>query len=124
MFKLLIGLPLLAVAGALALAFALPLLALLPVVLAAGAGLFAVVFAVGIVGLIFRVLAGLLVGTGAVLLAVLGFGFLFAGVAVVVALGFALAHLLLPALVIVFVIWLARRAARPSPPPALPAPQT
>jgi 4-amino-4-deoxy-L-arabinose transferase-like glycosyltransferase len=48
----------------------------------------------------------------------LGFGLLFAGGAMVLALGFALAHLLVPILLIVGIVWLIRRGSQPRP--ALP----
>lgn len=120
MLKLLIGLPLFLVAGAVAMALALPLLALLPVALAIGAVVLAMTIAVGVFGFVFRLFAGLLVGAGVLLFVVFGFGLWFAAGAAVLALGFALAHLLLPVLVILGVVWLIRRASRPAP--ALPAP--
>ena len=116
MLKLLIVLPMLvigmALLGASALVF-LPLLALLPIVLAIGAVMFAFVFAHGnLRGCVppgvradrrrgsigdRRHRSALLLAGGA---AVFGFGLLFA-------------HLLLPLLVVVGVVWLIRRAAKP-----------
>lgn len=121
MFKLLILFPLLLVGGVLALGLTLPLLALLPVALAVGAGFFALFAVIGIFGLLVRLFAGLVIGIGGLLVAALGFGFLFAGGAIVLALGFAVAHLIVPLLVVALIIWLVRRASRPNA--ALPAPQ-
>ena len=121
MLKLLILFPLLLVGGAVGLGLALPVLALLPVVLAAGAGFFVLFALIGIFGLLARLIAGLIFGFGGLLVAALGFGFLFAGGALVLALGFALAHLFVPLLVVALIVWLVRRSARPAP--ALPAPR-
>jgi len=122
MLKLLILFPLLLVGGALALGAALPLLALLPLALAAGAAVLAFVVVFSIFGLLLRVVAGLLIGVGALFAGALGFGLLFAGGAVFLALGLAVAHLFVPLLLIVGLIWLIRRASRPAA-PALAAPQ-
>ena len=120
MFKLLIVLPMM-MAGMIALCLGsvllLPLLALLPALLAVGAGLFAVVLAVGVIGLVLRVLAAMLIGVGGLVVAFIGLGMLVAGGAIVVALGIAMAHLLLPLLVILGLIWLIRRGSRPATPP-------
>ena len=51
----------------------------------------------------------------------LGLGFTVFGGVALFALGFAVAHLLLPVLLIVGLIWLIKRASQPAPPPALPA---
>jgi hypothetical protein len=120
MLKLLIVFPFLLVGGAVALGLVVPLLALLPVALAIGAGFFALFAVIGILGVLARLFAGLVIGIGGLFAAMLGFGFLFAGGALVLALGFALAHLLLPLLVIALIVWLVRRSSRPTP--ALPAP--
>lgn len=116
-------LPLMLVGGALALGVALPLLALLPVLFAVGAGVLALVITFSILGLVLRVFAGLLLGAGGLVVVALGFGAFLAGGAVFLALGFALAHLLLPVLVVLACIWIIRRSARPAAPLALPAPQ-
>lgn len=121
MFKLLIGLPLLLVGGAFALAFALPLLALLPVLLAIGAGALVLVLVCGVFGFVLRLFAGVLIGAGGLLIAALGIAFCFALGGIVLSVGFALAHLLVPLLLVLGLVWLIRRASRPSP-PALPAP--
>lgn len=121
MFKLLFVFPLMLVAGVLLLA-GLPLLfALLPVLLAVGAGIFAIVVVFAMIGLLFRVFAGLLVGVGGLLVIGLGLGFTVAGGIALLALGFAVAHLLLPVLLIVGLVWLIKRASHPAAPPALPA---
>jgi len=116
--KLLFVLPLLLVASTLAFAGMLPFLAFLPVLLAVGAGIFAVTLALAVVGLMLRIFAALFVGAGGLLVVALGFGFVFAGGFAVLALGFALMHLLLPLLFIAGLIWLIRRASHPAP--ALP----
>jgi hypothetical protein len=118
--KLLILFPLMLVGGALGLAVLLPVLAILPLMLAAGAGILAFVLVFAVLGLCLRLVFGLLIGAGALFIGALGFGALFAGGAVLLALGFALAHVLLPVLLIVGLIWLIRRGSRP--PAALPAP--
>lgn len=121
MFKLLFVFPLMLVAGVLLLA-GLPLLfALLPVLLAVGAGIFAIVVVFAVIGLLFRVFAGLLVGVGGLLVIGLGLGFTVASGIALLALGFAVAHLLLPVLLIVGLVWLIKRASHPAAPPALPA---
>jgi hypothetical protein len=121
MLKLLIGLPLLLIAGALAFGLALPLLALLPVLFALGGVVLAVVVVFGALGLVLRLVAAIVVGAGGLLVLALGLGFFFAGGVVLLALGSILAHLLLPLLIIGGLIWLIRRTSRPIP-PALPAP--
>ncbi len=120
MLKLLVLFPLLLVGGMFALGAALPLLALLPLALAAGAAVLAFVVVFSIFGLLLRVVAGLLIGAGLLVAGGLGFGLLFAGAAVVFALGAAAMHLLVPLLLIAGLIWLVRRASRT--PAALPAP--
>jgi hypothetical protein len=69
-----------------------------------------------------RLFAGFLVGAVAFFVGALGFGALLSSGAVLLIFGFALAHLLLPVLLILGVIWLIRRASRPVA--ALPAPPT
>jgi len=118
MLKLLVLFPLMLVGGALVMGLALPLLALLPLALALGAGVLALVVVFAVFGLVLRVFAGLLIGAGVLVTAGLGFGLLFAGGAMVIALGFALAHLLVPILLIVGIVWLIRRGSQPRP--ALP----
>ena len=123
MFKLLLVFPLMLVAGTLALAGVPLLLALLPIALAVGAGIFAIVLVFAVLGLLFRLFAGLLIGVGGLLVVGLGLGLgfmVFGGVALF-AFGFAVAHLLLPILLIVGLVWLIKRASQPAPPRALPA---
>jgi predicted lipid-binding transport protein (Tim44 family) len=74
-------------------------------------------------GLALRLVAAVLLGAGGLLAVGLGFAFLFAGGAVILALGAALLHLLFPLLLIVGLIWLIRRTYQPSV-PALPAPDS
>jgi hypothetical protein len=120
-FKLLLVFPLMLVAGALVFAGVPLLLALLPVLLAAGAGIFAIMLVFAVLGLFFRLFAGLLIGVGGLLVVGLGLGFAVAGGLALLALGFAVLHLLLPVLLIVGLIWLIKRTSQPAPPPALPA---
>jgi len=120
-FKLLILFPLMLVAGALVLAGVPLLLALLPVLLAVGAGIFAIVLVFAVLGLFFRLFAGLLIGVGGLLVVGLGLGFTVFGGLALFAFGFAMLHLLLPVLLIVGLIWLIKRASHPAPPRALPA---
>jgi len=122
MLKLLILFPLLLAGGALALGLVLPLFALLPLVLAIGAGVVAIGLIFAVFGLVLRVFLAVVVGAGALFAGALGFGFLLAGGAAVLAIGFALAHLLLPLLLIAGLIWLIRRHSHPVP--ALPAPRS
>jgi hypothetical protein len=122
MLKLLILLPLMLVGGALALGLVLPMLALLPIALALGAGVLAFMLAFAALGLCVRLIAGILVGAGVLFIGALGFGALFVGGAAVLIVGFALAHLLLPVLLILGVICLIRSALRRVP--ALPGPPT
>ncbi|HET7779650.1 MAG TPA: hypothetical protein VFL07_13930 [Rudaea sp.] len=121
MFKLLLVFPLMLVAGTLALAGVPLLLALLPIALAVGAGIFAIVLVVAVLGLFFRLFAGLLIGVGGLLVVGAGLGFMVFGGVALFAFGFAVAHLLLPILLIVGLVWLIKRASQPAPPPALPA---
>jgi len=120
-FKLLLVFPLMLVAGTLALAGVPLLLALLPIALAVGAGIFAIVLVVAMLGLFFRLFAGLLIGVGGLLVVGAGLGFVAFGGVALFALGFAVAHLLLPILLIVGLVWLIKRASQPAPPRALPA---
>ena len=120
MLKLLILFPLMLIGGMFALGAVLPLLALLPLALAVGAVVLAFVIVFSIFGLVLRLFAGLLIGASVLFTGALGFGLLFAGGAIFLAVGAALAHLLVPVLLIVGLIWLIRRASRPTP--ALPAP--
>ena len=121
MLKLLILFPLLLAGGAIAFALALPVFALLPVALAVGAGFFVLFAAVGMAGLLLRLVAVLFLACGGLLIFALGFGFVFAGGALVLALGLALSHLLVPLLLIAAIVWLIRRASRS--PTSLPAAQ-
>lgn len=121
MLKLLLVFPLMFVAGILLLAGVPLLFALLPILLAVGAGVFAIVLVFAVLGLVFRLFAGLLIGVGGLLVVGLGLGFALAGGFGLLALGFAMFHLLLPVLLIVGLIWLIKRASHPAAPPALPA---
>jgi len=118
MLKALFVLPML-VFGSMLLGFGalllLPLLAFLPVLLAIGAVVFAVGLTVGIFSLVLRLCAAIFVGVGGLLLFGLGFGALFFGGVVALALGVALVHLLLPVLLVVGLIWLIRRSTHPAP---------
>jgi len=116
MLKLLILFPLMLIGGALGFAIVLPFLALLPLALAAGAGILVLVLVFSLLGLCLRLVAGVLIGAGALFAGALGFGALFVGGAVVLALGFALVHLLFPLLLIAGLIWLIRRASHPAAP--------
>jgi len=120
-FKLLLLFPLMLVAGTLVLAGVPLLFALLPVVLAVGAGIFAIMLVFAVLGLFFRLFAGLLIGVGGLLVVGLGLGFAVFGGVALFALGFAVAHLLLPILLIIGLVWLIKRASQPAPPAALPA---
>ena len=121
MFKLLLLFPLMLVGGALVLAGVPLLLALLPLALAIGAGVFAIVLVFAVLGLFFRLFAGLLIGVGGLLVVGLGAGFFLAGGLALFALGYAVMHLLLPVLLILGLIWLIKRASHAAAPPALPA---
>ena len=120
MFKLLIVMPLL-FAGFIALSVGglvlLPLLALLPGLLALFAGMFGVALALAVIVFVVRLLAAILIGVGGLMVGIFGFVFLFAGGAIVLALGVALTHLLLPLLLVVGLIWLIRRSSPTAPPP-------
>ena len=112
MFKLFVGLPLTAAA---VLVFALGGALLLPL-LGLGIGVFAIALAIGILVLVLRLLAAIAIGVSGLLFGALLFGGAIAAIAVVFALGAALAHLLVPVLVICALVWLIRRLSRPLPP--------
>lgn len=120
MFKLLFVLPMLLI-GSIVLGLGgfllLPLLVIVPGLIAVGAGVFAVVLTVGVLVLILRLLGAIVIGVGGLMVGAVGFALLFAGGAVVLALGVALAHLLLPLLLVCGMIWLIRRNSRRTPPP-------
>lgn len=122
MLKLLLVMPMLLVGVVLlaagSLAF-LPLLALLPVVLAAGVAVFAFVFALGLLGFLVRLVCALFVGLGALALGGIGLFAMLAGGAVLLAFGVLLTHLLLPILLIAGIVWLVHRAGRGAPPRAI-----
>jgi len=116
MLKLLIVLPMVLIGMALlgvgALVF-VPLLAVLPVVLAVGAVMFAFVFAMGLFAFVLRLVCALVVGVGALAVGGIGLGLVLAGGAVVVGVSLLFAHLLLPILFIVGIVWLIHRAGKP-----------
>ena len=118
MFKLLLIIPALIVGSILigigALAF-LPVLALLPIILAIGACVLAFSLAAGIFMLVARIVGALLIGVGGLMMVSIGAIALFAGGFVALALGFAVFHLALPILFIAGLIWLIHRASRPKP---------
>jgi len=120
MLKLLILFPLLLAGAALAFGLVLPLFALLPLLFAIGIGVVAIGLVFSVFGLILRLAVGLVIGAGVLFAGALGFGFLLAGGAAVVAVGFAMAHLLLPLLLIAGLVWLIRHHSRPVA--TLPAP--
>ncbi len=116
MLKLLIVLPMvlvgMALLGAGALAF-LPLLAIVPMVLAAGAVLFALGVVVGLFAFILRLVCALFIGVGAIAIGGIGLFAMFAVGAVVLVFGVLFAHLLMPLLVVAGIVWLIHRAGRP-----------
>ena len=120
MLKLLVLFPLMFVGGALALGLVVPFLALFPLFLAFGAVALVIGVVGSVFGLVLRLFVGLLAGAGILFAATLGFGALFVGGAIMLAVGAALVHLLLPLLVIFAIVWLIRRNARPAN--ALPGP--
>ncbi len=65
--------------------------------------------------LILRVLIGVTWAIGHVFVGVLGLGLAFVGGAFLLVFGLLAVHLLLPILLLVGLIWLLRRAARPAP---------
>jgi hypothetical protein len=109
MLKVLLLFPLFALACVIGASLVLPLLALVPVLLV-------VFLAVALPLLLLRVLLGLALSIGGLIIGALGIGFAIAGAALFLVLGFALAHLLLPVLIIVGLIWLIRRASRTGSP--------
>ena len=109
MFKLFVGLPL---AAAALLVFAIGGALLLPL-LGLGIGVFAIACSIAVVALVVRLLAAVAIGVSGLLFGALLFGGAIAGIGVVLALGAALAHLLVPVLVICALVWLIRRLSRP-----------
>lgn len=105
MFKFLILLPFVLCAGVAGFALLLPLLAVVPLLLAIG-------LAVALPLLILRVLFAVFCGLGHLFVGLIGFAVMFAALAVMFVIGF---HLLLPLLFIAGIVWLIRRAARPAP---------
>ena len=118
MLKLLLVFPALIVGsivlGVGALAF-LPILALLPIILAVGACVLAVSLVAGILMFFVRVAGALVVGVGGLLMVGVGSVALFAGGFAALLLGIAVFHLFLPILLIASLIWLIHRASRPKP---------
>lgn len=95
----------------------LPALVLLPLMFAFGAVAVAFMLAFGILSLTFRLIGVLVFGLGGLAIGLLGgFVLLVAGGAAVVAIGLALAHLLVPLLILFGLIWLIRRASKPTAP--------
>jgi hypothetical protein len=115
MLKLLIVLPMVLVGmmllGAGALIF-VPLLAMLPVLLAAGAAIFALVFVIGLLAFLLRLICALFIGVGAIAIGGIGLFAMLAGGAVMLVFGVLFAHLLIPLLVIAGIVWLIHRAGR------------
>jgi hypothetical protein len=97
--------PLIVGGGAIAVALLVPLLAVVPVLLAVG-------LAIALPLLILRVLLAVFCGLGHVLFGLLGVAAAVVGMVLLLIVG---AHLLLPLLLLAGVIWFARRAARPAP---------
>ncbi len=108
MLKFLILLPLLVLGLAFGGALLLPVLLLAPVLLIA-------MFAIALPLLILRVVVGLVFGLGGLFFGLLGAALALAGALFLIVFGVLAAHLLLPILLIVGLVWLIRRAARPSP---------
>ncbi|HEX6832469.1 MAG TPA: hypothetical protein VF132_02955 [Rudaea sp.] len=98
--------------------FLLPLLAVLPIVLAVGAGVFAIGLVAALIGLAVRIVAAVAVGIGGIAFGLIGLVLLVAGGGVVLAIGIAAVHLLLPLFVIAAIVWLIAHFARPQPPAA------
>ncbi len=96
----------------------IPLAALLPLLLGVGAAIFAGALALGIIVVIFRLLAAIVFGVGGVLVA--GAGFIVMSIFGVMALvlGVLFAHLLLPIFLIGGLIWLIARGSRHARQPA------
>ncbi|HZP66956.1 MAG TPA: hypothetical protein VFB32_11665 [Rudaea sp.] len=124
MLKSLILLPMMLVAGFIACAVAgalfLPLLALVPGLIALCAGLFAVVAAIAIFVFVVRLVAAVLIGVGGLMIGLFALLFFFAGGGILLfALGAAIAHLVVPVLLICGLVWLIRHASKT--PPRAPA---
>jgi hypothetical protein len=115
MFKLLILFPLFLLAAVAGMAL-LPLLFVLPALLIAGGVGLALVLGLAMLGLAFRLVAWLLIGAVGLAVGAAGLGLLVAGGAIALALSVAIAHLLLPILLVVGLIWLIRRASKPAAP--------
>ena len=116
MFKLLLIFPALIVGsvllgvGAIAI---VPIVALLPFILAIGASFLAFSLAASVLVLFARIVGALIIGVGGLMVAGVGTVALFAGGFVALLLGFALFHLALPVLFVVALVWLIHRASRP-----------
>lgn len=108
MLKFLILFPLLVLGIAFGGALLLPLLLLAPVLLIA-------VFAIALPLLILRLLAGLVFGLGGLFFGLLGGALALGAALFLIVFGVLAAHLLLPILLIVGLVWLIRRAAKPAP---------
>jgi hypothetical protein len=108
MLKFLILLPLLALAGAACTLLLLPLLAVVPVLVALALG-------IAIPLVILRVLASVIFGVGGLFLGIMGVTAAIVAGAVLLAIAAIAAHLLLPVLLIAGLIWLLRRNARAAP---------
>ncbi len=93
-----------------------PMLAVLPVLFAVGMVIFAISLTFGVLMLVLRLLGALFIGFGGLLVGMLALLCFLAGGAVLLALGLALSHLLLPLLVLAGLIWLIQRASKPAPP--------
>jgi len=94
----------------------LPLLGLLPLMIAVGAVVFALSLTFGVLMLVLRLFGAIVIGFGGLLVGTIGLLCLFAGGAVLVALGLTLAHLLMPLLILGAIIWLIHRASKPTVP--------
>ena len=108
MLKLLILFPLILFAGFIGCALFVPLLALVPLLLVIG-------FAIALPLLILRLLFAVFFGLGHLFVGLLGAAALVMGLGLFVIVGVIGAHLLLPVLLLVGLVWLIRRAARPAP---------
>ena len=84
----------------------LPMLALLPIILAVGACVLALSLTAGIFLFIFRLFGALLIGIGGLMIVGVGAVALFAGGVATLIVGVAVFHLLLPILFVVGLIWL------------------
>jgi len=93
-----------------------PFLALMPLLFAVGVVIFAMTLTFGVLMLVLRLLGAIVIGFGGLLIGALALMCLFAGGAVLFALGMALTHLLVPLLLLAGLIWLVRRAAKPTAP--------